>query len=199
MQKSSALIVILLLLAGGALADSVEYNTTGVMDNPATLGGEHEGWGTHFMARWENTTDDHVQINEFGWPCGGFWAQFWYVWISEDPAEELPGVPGTQDFRGTFVALSEDELEWPPGLYTYIDVSELEIIVPGGATMYFAYGNPGMGGQIAFNGIETWSLYEWAWESDSGFGRTAVMQFRGQTLAVGTESSTLSQVKALFR
>ena len=181
--------------AASAFSATVEYNTTGTMDLPATLGGDHEGWGTHFMARWENITGDHVQVTEFGWPCGGFWAQFWYVWISDT----LPGVPGTQDFRGTFVAASEDESEWPPSLYTYIDVAALDIIIPAGATMYFGYGNPGMGGQVAFNGVETWSLYDWAWQSDTDYGRTAVLQFRGESLAVGTESVTLSRVKSLYR
>jgi len=167
--------VALILLATATFAADVEYSTTGAMDTPATMGGDRDGWGTEFITRWDNTTGSDVIVEEFGWPCGGWWAQFWYVWITDT----LPVDPYTLEHYGTFVAASEDDTEWPPRTYTYVDVSEEGLVVPAGASMYFGYGNPGMGGQIGFNGVETWSWLDDQWDMDGDYNRTAVMQFKG--------------------
>ncbi|MCP4545217.1 MAG: T9SS type A sorting domain-containing protein [bacterium] len=186
------LLIVIALIPTLSLAADVEYSTTGVMDTPATLGGDRDGWGTDFVTRWDNTTGHDVVIDEFGWPCGGWWAQFWMVWIRDT----LPENPWTLEHYGTFVAASEDDTEWPPSLYTYIDMSEEQIVIPAGASMYFGYGNPGMGGQIGFNGVETWSWLNDAWDMDGGFGRTAVMQFKG-TFATTSVDETPAPITAL--
>ncbi len=165
--------------APSVVTADVMFNSAGAMDTPATQGGDYEGWGTHFLSSWTNTTGQDITVVEFGWPCGGFWARSWYVWISEN----LPGAPGSQDFQGTFLAASEDETEYPPSLYTYVDVAEEGIIIPAGSTMFFGYGNPGMGGQIYSGPTETWSWYEEAWDSDSEYNRTAILQFKGNFIA----------------
>jgi len=168
----------------------VMFNTAGTMDISATQGGDYEGWGTHFIGRWTNSTGEGVSVSEFGWPCGGFWVASWYVWISET----LPGAPGTQDFKGSFLAASEDETEYPPSLYTYVDVANEGIEIPAGSTMYFGYSNPGMGGQITTNGVETWSWYDGIWDSDSAYNRTAVLQFKGNFIST---SGVEDDVKAM--
>ncbi len=174
------------LFAASGLAADVEYSTTGAMDTPATLGGDRDGWGTEFITRWDNATGQDVIIEEFGWPCGGWWSQFWYVWIRDD----VPPDPYTLEFYGSFVAASEDDTEWPPSVYTYVDMSGEGIVVPAGASMYFGYGNPGMGGQIGFNGVETYSWLDDAWDMDGDFGRTAVMQFKGSFGTVAVDDET---------
>jgi hypothetical protein len=168
-------VLTLALGANAAHAFDVEYSTTGAMDTPATQGGDRDGWGSDFITRWHNDTGRDVLIEEFGWPCGGWWSQFWYVWIRDT----LPAAPWGLEYYGSFVALSEDETAYPPGVYTYVDISAEGIVIPAGATMYFGYGNPGMGGHILFNGVETWSWLDGPWDMDGDFGRTAVMQFRG--------------------
>jgi len=165
----------------------VMFNTAGTIDIPATQAGDYDNWGTHFLGRWSNDTGQDVAVVEFGWPCGGFWVTSWYVWISET----LPGAPGTQDFQGSFLAESEDETEYPPSIYTYVDVSEAGIVIPAGQTMYFGYGNPGMAGQITTNGVETWSWYEGNWDQDITFNRTAVLQFKGNFVAPSDVDNTL--------
>jgi|GEM_PF-2470705 len=176
MTKHQLLLTIAIaLFASSSFAADVEYSTTGAMDTPATLGGDRDGWGTEFITRWDNLTGADVIIEEFGWPCGGWWSQFWYVWITDT----LPADPYTLEYYGSFVAASEDDTEWPPSVYTYVDVSDEGIVVPAGASMYFGYGNPGMGGQIPFNGTETFSWLDDAWDMDGDFGRTAVLQFKG--------------------
>jgi hypothetical protein len=169
------LLLVLLSLTCTALASDVEYSTAGAMDTPATLGGDRDGWGTEFVTRWDNDTGQDVVLEEFGWPCGGWWAQFWYVWITDT----IPDDPYTLEYYGTFVSESDDDTEWPPSTYTYVDVSEEGIVVPAGASMYFGYSNPGMAGQVAFNGVETFSWFEDAWDLDGDFGRTTILQFRG--------------------
>lgn len=185
-RHARLLVPVLLLLVVSALAADVEYSTTGAMDAPATLGGDRDGWGTDFVARWTNTTGADVIVEELAWPCGGWWAQFWYVWITD----ALPPNPWTLEHYGTFVAASEDDTEWPPSVYTHIDVSGEGIVVPAGAGMIFGYGNPGMGGQIGFNGTETYSWLDDGWDMDGDFGRTAVLQFRGSFGATAAPPAT---------
>ena len=183
-------LIAIILLTSSSLAADVEYSTTGAMDTPATLGGDRDGWGTEFITRWDNLTGTDVIIDEFGWPCGGWWSQFWYVWITDT----LPDDPYTLEYYGSFVATSEDDTEWPPSLYTYVDMSNEGIVVPAGASMYFGYGNPGMGGQISFNGVETYSWLDDAWDMDGDFGRTAVMQFKGTFSNVSAVDETPTSV-----
>jgi len=60
--------------------------------------------------------------------------------------------------------------------------------------MFFGYGNPGMGGQITTNGVETWSWYDGSWDSDSNYNRTAVLQFKGDfigTTEVGSDVAAM--------
>jgi hypothetical protein len=175
MFKHPLLLFAIILATSSSFAADVEYSTTGALDTPATLGGDRDGWGTEFITRWDNLTGNDVMIEEFGWPCGGWWSQFWYVWITDTP----PADPYTLEYFGSFVATSEDDTEWPPSIYTYVGVSDEGIVIPAGASMYFGYGNPGMGGQISFNGVETFSWLDDAWDMDGDFGRTAVMQFKG--------------------
>ncbi len=165
----------IILMAPVTRAADVEYSTTGVMDTPATHGGDRDFWGSEFITYWANETGRDVIVEELAWPCGGWWAQFWYVWITET----LPADPYTLEFYDSFVAVSEDGTEWPPSTYTYIDVSDKNIVIPAGAGMYFGYSNPGMGGQIVFNGVDTYSWLNDSWDRDGDYGRTAVLQFKG--------------------
>ncbi|PID80804.1 hypothetical protein CSA17_02135 [bacterium DOLJORAL78_65_58] len=163
------------LVPAVALASDVEYSTAGAMDTPATDGGDWENWGTDFVTRWDNDTGHDVRLDEFAWPCGGVWAQFWFVWIRDT----LPEGPFNFDYYGSFLPASQNGYQYPPSSYTYIDVSDEGVIVPAGATMMFGYSNPGMAGQIQDNGVTTWSYYNDQWDDDSAFGRTTIMQFKG--------------------
>ena len=177
----------------GTRAD-VEWNTTGTIDGPATTGGSADGWGPYFITAWTNDTGQDVSIIEFGWPCGGPGPVDWYVWISET----LPGPVGTETFNGQWTPASSDPDEFPPSTYSYIDVTAADIMIPTGATFYFGYENPGIGGQITANGVDTWAWYNGAWDPDASWGRTAVLQFKGTFGGVPVQTTTLSQVRSLF-
>lgn len=179
---------------GGTRAD-VEYNTAGAIDAPATTGGSSDGWGEYFITAWANLTGQDVYIAEFGWPCGGAGPVDWVVWVTDG---SLPGAPGSQNFSGQFTPASGDPDELPPTTYTYIDVSDAGVVVPADQVMYFGYQNPGIGGQIDFNGTDTWAWYFGAWDPDAGWGRTAVLQFKGNYDVVPTQSQSLTNIKALF-
>jgi len=177
-----SLLICMLILSAAALASDVEYSTTGAMDTPATQGGDLDGWGTDFLTRWVNNTGHDVRLDEFAWPCGGWWAQFWFVWISDT----LPEGPWNFEHYGSFVPALEDETQYPPSIYTYIDVSDEGIIVPAGASMMFGYSSPGMAGQIDHNGVTTWSYLNDQWDNDGDFNRTTIMQFKGTFMAEST-------------
>ncbi len=173
----------------------VEYNTTGVMDEPATTGGSWDGWGTYFIASWVNLTGQDVTLAEFGWPCGGAGPVDWVVWITSGG---MPGAPGSQTFTGNFVPASSDDLTNPPPIYSYIDVSAANIVIPPDQVMFWGYENPGIGGQITANGTDTWAWYGDMWDPDSGWSRTAVLQFKGNYGGVPAQATSFSHVKALF-
>jgi hypothetical protein len=179
---------------GSATRADVEYNTAGAIDAMATTGGSADGWGEYFITSWTNTTGQDVELLEFGWPCGGLGPVDWVVWITET----LPGAPGTEGFNGQWTPVSSDDVTNPPTTYTYIDVTGAGIMIPDGATFYFGYENPGLGGQVDFNGVDTWAWYFGDWDPDQGWGRTAVLQFKGTFGGVAAEASTLTQVKHLF-
>ena len=179
---------------GSRVPADVEYNTTGTIDSPATTGGSATGWGSYFITNWTNGTGADVRLVEFGWPCGGPGPVDWVVWMSA----VLPGAPGTQTYTGPFTPASSDPATNPPGPYSYIDVFAANIVVPAGMTIYFGYENPGIGGQVPTNGVETWAWWNGAWDPDSGWNRTAVLQLKANYLGVAAEPSTLSQIKALF-
>ena len=193
LKRSLPILLVLTLLSCGALAADVEYSTTGTMGTPATHGGDRDGWGTDFITRWDNDTGHDVLIEEFGWPVGGWWAQFWYVWISDT----LPPSPYVLQHYGSYVALSEDDTEYPPSLYTHIDMTAEGIVIPAGASMYFGYGNPGMGGQILFNGVTTYSWLNENWDRDGDFNRTAIIEFRGSFTDVSAVGDTPTPVNLL--
>lgn len=149
------------------------YNSAGDIGATATLGGSASGWGSHFIAKWTNTTGANLRLTEFGFPCGGLGPVEWCVWI----CESMPGPPDTWDFGGVFTPAISDPTIVPPTIYTYVDLSARNIIIPPGLTFYWGYQNPGIGGQIPANGTETWAWYSANWDSDAGWGRTAVLQF----------------------
>jgi hypothetical protein len=180
--------------AGSSTRADVEWSTTGAMDTPATLGGSADGWGTYFITAWTNDTGQDVSLLEFGWPCGGPGPVDWVVWITES----LPGPPGSETFSGQWTPASSDPDELPPSIYSYVDVSGADIMVPAGATFYFGYQNPGIGGQIDANGTATWAWYLGAWDPDDAWGRTAVLQFKGTFGGVAVQSTTLSEIRTLF-
>jgi hypothetical protein len=172
----------------------VEYNTTGTIDGPATTGGSASGWGTHFITSWTNNTGMELVVVELGWPCGGTGPVDWMVWLGAG----LPGAPGSEMFGGVWTPASADGTTNPPPVYSYIDVTASNIIVPVGTTVYFGYENPGIGGQIPVNGVVTYAWYLGAWDPDDAWGRTAVLQIKANDTSVATEHSTMSQIKALF-
>lgn len=179
---------------GGTRAD-VEYNTAGAVDTPATLGGSWDGWGEYFIGSWLNLTGQDVTLAEISFPCGGTLPSNWVIWITDN----LPGGPGSETFGGPFTPASDDAVTLPPPFYTYVDISAEGIMVPANANIFFGYQNPGIGGQIEYNGVDTYAWYGGAWDPDPAWGRTAVLQLKGNFGGVATDAKTLSQVKVLFQ
>ena len=159
-----------------------EWSTAGSMDFVPTTGGSFDGWGSHFLATTANTSGQDMRILEFGFPCAGDIAGQWLVWLGAT----MPPDTSNPDFSGAFTATDPDPLTFPPTVYTYVDVSGANVVVPAGETIWFAYVNPGVGGQIDFNGVDTWAWYAGAWDGDQAWGRTAVMQLKADPAAQPT-------------
>lgn len=55
------------------------------------------------------------------------------------------------------------------------------------------------GGQVDFNGENTWAWYLDTWDPDADWGRTAVLQLKATHTWVANDNVSLSRIKTLFR
>ena len=51
-------------------------------------------------------------------------------------------------------------------------------MIPAGQVFWFGYTNPGLSGQIDYNGVDTFGWFQGSWDGDGPWGRTTVMQFK---------------------
>ncbi len=151
-----------------------EWSTAGTIDVVPTTGGSWDGWGEHFIVQVTNTTGSDQLMVEFGFPCGGTIGSEWMVWL--DPT--IPAGFAGGDFSGAFTATDPDDQTLPPVNYTYVDVSADGVVIPDGQVFWFGYTNPGISGQVAFNGVDTYGWYSGDWDGDGAWDRTTVMQFK---------------------
>ncbi len=163
-----------------------EWSSGGAMNTVPTLGGSSAGWGSHFIVRTTNTLPVPIVLTELGFPCGGP-AATWMVWLGTT----IPSGFGSPDFSGPFTPVDPDPTTFPPTTYTYVDVSAANIEIPAGSDFWFGYENPGIGGQVSFNGVVTYSWYEGAWDADDAWGRTAVMQVSADQVPVELQFFTV--------
>ena len=170
------------------------FNTGGQADALPTTGGSSDGWGSHFVASATNTTGQDLYLIEFGFPCAGSTYGQWFVSL-----DGLPSGPSAE-FQGFFFPVVDDPEAFPPATYTYVTVNDFLVVIPAGVTFYFGYANPGVGGQVPYNGTETWAWYQDAWDPDRAYGRTALLQVKASFSApIATESHGFGDIKALYR
>lgn len=163
-----------------------EWSSGGAMDTVPTLGGSDTGWGTHFIVMATNTLGTDIFLSELGFPCGGS-SSNWYVWVGTAQPPDF----STPDFSGPFTPVDPDPATFPPTTYTYVDVTAASVLIPAGSDFWFGYENPGIGGQVDFNGVVTYAWYGGAWDSDEPWDRTAVMQVTGDLVPVELQSFTI--------
>ncbi len=181
--------------------DDWVYNTGGVEGFVPTVQGSASGWGEWFITTVMNDTGEDLYLSELGFPCSGPATEpfGWLVWVGINGMNAPAGNAYTADFYGEFAPV-EPNPEVDPLVYTFIDISEEFIVVPNGAYFSFGYDNTGLGGQTDFNGVDTWAWYGEAWDPDVNWGRTAILQVKGNFEGpVATESVSLGEIRALYR
>jgi len=176
-----------------------EYNTGGAIDIICTTSGSEDGWAWYILHLLTNTTGNDLWVKEWGFPCnlgdgGPALPVEWVVF-----AGGLPGDPYSTawTYSGDFDPVDTSGT-FPATVYTYIDVTTDMVIIPDGVTVAWGYENPGLCGQVSYNGVETFGWYSGMWESDVSWGRTAVMQVKADYYTTPTQDATISAVKALF-
>ncbi len=163
-----------------------EWNSGGAVDTVPNLGGSSTGWGPYFIVMTTNTVGSDVFLSELGFPCGGP-AGTWMVWVgSAQPADS-----SAPDYSGPFTPTDPSPDTFPPTTYTYVDVTASNVLIPAGSDFWFGYENPGIGGQVDFNGVVTYAWYGGAWDSDEPYGRTAVMQVFVEIVPVELQSFSI--------
>ena len=194
------------VVPGGASTPSqlradFEWNSGGSIDFIPDTGGSATGWAEYFITAVQNTTGQDLQLVELGFPCDGpaTGTYGWLVWIDAAVPPGTPGPATTAQYYGAFTPVSNTGT-FPPTVYTYIDVSTENMIVPDGSWLWFGYDNTGYGGMTSYNGVETWGWYGGVWDPDGNWGRTAILQVKANYAGpVPTEQSTWGQVKQLYR
>jgi hypothetical protein len=171
-----------------------EWNSGGAIDTTPTLGGSASGWGTYFITTVENDTGENILLTEFGFPCGGPGLVDWVLWYDVGGLNPPSGNPSSADETGEFDPVSDDPDEFPPTTYTYVDLTGENLVIEDGAFVCFGYENPGMGGQVSYNGTQTWAWYSGYWDPDSGWGRTAVLQIKGNYGEPDEEDPTITDM-----
>ncbi|MCA9754924.1 MAG: hypothetical protein KDA27_03910 [Candidatus Eisenbacteria bacterium] len=177
------------------------YNTGGSEDFVPTTGGSFDGWGEWFITTVYNDTGSDLTLTELGFPCAGPMTEDygWLVWLGLGGLVAPTGDAYTADYFGQFTPVDPGPDTFPPTVYTYVDVSAANIVVPAGTYFAFGYDNTGTGGQTDFNGVETWAWYGGLWDPDINYGRTAILQVKGNYGAVPVEQTTWGQIKGLYR
>jgi hypothetical protein len=177
------------------------YNTGGAEDFVPDTGGSSTGWGEYFITTVFNDTGSDLTLTELGFPCAGPPTDFvgWMVWLNLPGLVAPAGDPSTADYFGEFTPVDPDPATFPPTVYTYVDVSAANIVVPAGTYFSFGYDNTGTGGQTAFNGVETWAWYGDVWDPDVNYGRTAILQVKGDFGVVPVDESSWGEIKGLYR
>ena len=157
----------------GVTAD-FEWSSGGALNVVPTTGGSATGWAEYFIVMTTNTTAQPIRLDELGFPCGGPSAS-WGVWVQ---SAQPPNYTSPQ-YSGNFTPVDPNPATFPPTTYTYVDITATNVVVPAGADFWFGYLNPGIAGQVDFNGVITYGWYLGAWDPDNNYGRTTVMQVLG--------------------
>ncbi|MBN2170692.1 MAG: hypothetical protein JW819_05140 [Candidatus Krumholzibacteriota bacterium] len=185
---------------GFSVREDFEYNTGGAIDIVCTTSGSEDGWAWYILHVLTNTTGFDLAVTELAFPCnlgdGGVTMPVeWVIYAGS----ALPGDPYTTawTYSGDFDPVDTSGT-FPATVYTYIDVSAAGIVIPNGASVVWGYENPGLCGQVSYNGVETFGWYSGMWESDVSWGRTAVMQVKANYVGTPTQDASISAVKALY-
>lgn len=171
------LILVTMVLAFAAFGADFEYSTAGAMGTVPTLGGSSTGWGEWFVTAILNNSGHDLVLTQISIPCCGPTTgdYGWVVWTDVGGLNAPSGDATTADFYGQFSPVDTSPSTLPPVTYTDIDVSAANVIIPAGNYFCVGYDVTGNGGQVSFNGVDTWSWYENVWDSDQSWGRTDII------------------------
>lgn len=178
--------------------DDFEFNTGGTIGFLPTSYGTPTGWGTYIITTVLNDSGQDIYLSELGFPCGGPGPVGWYVWVGVGGFNPPPGDWTTATFDGMFTPTDPDATG-VPNEYSYIDVYNLNIVIPAGVYFTIGYENPGACGLTDFNGYSTWAWYGGAWDYDGAWGVTSIHEVKAMFEGpVEVTKSTWGGVKALF-
>jgi len=190
---------ILLGIAMVAGAEDFEYSTAGSMGFVPTTGGSNDGWGEWFITSVQNNSGYDIALTQMAFPCCGDASDSygWVIWVDVGGLVAPAGDVGTCDYHGPYTPVDPGPGTFPPTVYTYVDISAENVIIPDGNYFCFGYDNTDTGGQIDFNGVDTWSWYEGVWDSDQGWSRTDIIEIYGNYYTA-LEHSTWGAIKSTF-
>ncbi len=172
------ILLVLLVLGIAAFAAEYEFSTGGWDEDPA-LSGTSDGWGEWFITVFENDTGEDVKITELGMPCCGPTSgdYGWVVWYDAGGMNPPPGDPYSADSYGPYTPESSSDFH----VYTYVDLSDEDVVVEAGTYFNIGYDNTASGGQAYYNGHPSWAWYSGYWDPEEDYGRTDLIQCRAET------------------
>ena len=189
---------VLAVLALAVTAEDFEWSSGGSMGTVPTLGGSNDWWGEWFITSVQNNSGQDLILTQIAFPCCGDASDSygWVVWTDVGGLVAPSGDVTTCDFHGPYTPADPGPTS-PPTTYTYVDVSSFSITIPSGNFFCFGYDNTLTGGQIDFNGVDTWAWYDSAWDPDQSWSRTAVIEVYANFFTA-LERSTWGEIKTMF-
>jgi hypothetical protein len=170
--------ILVVLMALGIACFAAEYQfSTGSWDQVPTTGGSSSGWGEWFITAFENDAGEDIVIIELGMPCCGppSGDYGWVVWYDVGGLQPPSGDPQSAESYGPYTPVDSGS-PFPPTTYTYVDLSAEEVEVEQDTYFVIGYDVTTYGGQISYNGYNTWSWYGGYWDPDANYGRTDLIQ-----------------------
>ncbi|MEZ4649936.1 MAG: hypothetical protein R3E97_14330 [Candidatus Eisenbacteria bacterium] len=103
-------------------------------------GGSFDGWGEWFITTVYNAKGFDLTLTGASVCSGPMTEDYgWLVWLGLPGLVAPTGDAYTADFFGQFTPVDPNPDTFPPTVYTYVDVSAANIVVPDG-TFFFAFG-----------------------------------------------------------
>lgn len=183
----------------------VTFNTGGTWFQTPDLTGSASGWASYFLHVYTHFPGPELWLTDFWYPTNTYSTDpvsmpvDWVVDIGNDDVLSILD-PYTHYWSliGSFTP--EGALDTvPPDTYTHIELPDLTHRLASGESMVWGYENAGLAGMTEYGGETTYGWFYGVWEPDDFYGRTALMQFRGEYWQmVPVEGSSLSRVKSLY-
>ncbi|MCK5115652.1 MAG: hypothetical protein KAR44_03570 [Candidatus Aegiribacteria sp.] len=180
------------------MAEDFEWSSGGAMGTVNTM--VTIPWNPWVITSVENNTGFDLILTTIAFPCcGGPSGSYgWLVWTDVGGLVAPSGDVTTCDYHGPYTPVDPGP-SMPPFIYTYVDVSSENIIIPAGNFFCFGYDVTQYCGQIPFNGVDSWSWWNNMWIPDQGWLEATALIEVYANFYTALEQTTWGGIKTILQ